>query len=182
MKRVIHNFDSPERFVAGTVGLPGERTFFLQASSGNKVTSVVLEKAQVFAIAERITFMLKELKRNQLSLALEILPLDERPLEMPILEEFRVGIMSLSWLSDREKVLLQLQALTENVPENDELIEDDVEDAPDLLRVLISAGQAQSFAQRAISLVNAGREPCAFCGLPLDPTGHVCPRANGYRR
>jgi hypothetical protein len=30
--------------------------------------------------------------------------------------------------------------------------------------------------------VSAGREPCPFCGSPLDPTGHVCPRANGFRR
>jgi hypothetical protein len=24
--------------------------------------------------------------------------------------------------------------------------------------------------------------PCPFCGGPLDAGGHVCPRANGYRR
>lgn len=182
MTRIVHTFDMPDRFVAGTVGIPGERTFFLQASSGNRVTSVVLEKTQVSAISERIGFMLKELKRNQPTMRIEILPLDERALETPILEEFRVGIMSLSWIADRERVLLQLQAITENDQENEELIEDEAQDAPDLLRVLMSPGQAQSFAQRALSLVAAGREPCVFCGLPLDAVGHVCPRANGYRR
>ncbi|MCB1239503.1 MAG: DUF3090 family protein, partial [Tetrasphaera sp.] len=35
---------------------------------------------------------------------------------------------------------------------------------------------------RAGALVAAGRPPCPFCGQALDPSGHICPRANGYRR
>ncbi|MCW2520234.1 MAG: hypothetical protein JWR46_2853, partial [Mycobacterium sp.] len=31
MTRSIHVFRSPDRFVAGTVGQPGDRTFYLQA-------------------------------------------------------------------------------------------------------------------------------------------------------
>ena len=53
MATVIHRFDPPERFVAGTVGPPGQRTFFLQARSGARVTSVALEKQQVAVLAER---------------------------------------------------------------------------------------------------------------------------------
>ena len=34
---VVHEFDPPERFVAGTVGEPGARTFFLQARSGPRL-------------------------------------------------------------------------------------------------------------------------------------------------
>jgi uncharacterized repeat protein (TIGR03847 family) len=48
---VVHRFDPPERFVAGTVGPPGQRTFFLQARSGTRVTSVSLEKQQVAVLA-----------------------------------------------------------------------------------------------------------------------------------
>ena len=53
MNRTVFDYDRPTRFVAGTVGLPGERTFYLQAREGNEVTSVALEKAQVAALAER---------------------------------------------------------------------------------------------------------------------------------
>ena len=64
-----------------------------------------------------------------------------------------------------------------------ELDEDDVpDDAPDVLRVRMSGEQARAFAARALAVVAAGRPPCPFCHLPLDPGGHVCPRANGYRR
>jgi uncharacterized repeat protein (TIGR03847 family) len=47
---------------------------------------------------------------------------------------------------------------------------------------VLSPPQARSFVRRARALVSAGRPPCPFCGGPLDPTGHVCPRANGYKR
>ncbi len=50
------------------------------------------------------------------------------------------------------------------------------------LRVALSPAQARVFARRAAPLVAAGRPPCPFCGNPLDPDGHICPRANGYQR
>jgi uncharacterized repeat protein (TIGR03847 family) len=57
---VIHEFDPPERFVAGTVGEPGARTFFLQARSGPRLVSVALEKQQVVVLAERVDELLDE--------------------------------------------------------------------------------------------------------------------------
>ena len=40
----------------------------------------------------------------------------------------------------------------------------------------------REFIARAKRVVDAGRPPCPFCGQPLDPSGHLCPRHNGYRR
>lgn len=182
MARIIFNFDPVERFVAGTVGEPGERAFYLQARTGARLTSVLVEKAQVFAIAERIGLLLRELKRNDTTFRVETLPTDDAPLEHPIFEEFRVGVIALSWLSDRDLLSIDLQAMREQAPESDELLRDDSEGAPDVLRVILTPGQAQAFATRALVVVHAGRPPCPFCGLALDPRGHVCPRANGYRR
>lgn len=181
MKRIIHEFDLPERCVAGTVGEPGDRTFFVQVRSGKRLTSVVCEKGQIYAIAERIELLFKELRRNGSHFSLPKVTPDNAPLETPILEEFRVGVISLSWLSDRDSLLLQLQALEENPGDDAPLVEGDQE-GPDILRIILSAPQGRSFATRALALVGAGRQPCTFCGLPLDPGGHVCPRANGYRR
>ena len=39
---------------------------------------------------------------------------------------------------------------------------------------------AMLFATGAIAVVQAGRPPCPQCGAPLEPTGHFCPRRNGY--
>jgi uncharacterized repeat protein (TIGR03847 family) len=46
----------------------------------------------------------------------------------------------------------------------------------------MAPAQARAFARRCARVVSAGRPACPFCGQPLDPTGHICPRANGYRR
>jgi uncharacterized repeat protein (TIGR03847 family) len=64
MPRQIFEYDPPERFVTGTVGEPGQRTFFLQASAGGRVTSVALEKAQATVLAERVEALLDEVVRR----------------------------------------------------------------------------------------------------------------------
>ena len=182
MAQIIFNFDPVERFVVGTIGEPGERTFYLQARSGTRLTSVAAEKSQIFAIAERITFLLKELKKGDPTFRVETLPIDSDPLEQPVFEEFRVGVMGLSWLSDREMVAIDFQAAAVDEDENADIAPDDSEEALDILRVLLTPAQAQAFALRSQMVLNAGRPPCPFCAAPLDPRGHLCPRANGYRR
>lgn len=182
MSRLLITYDPAERFVVGTVGEPGERSFFLQARDGKRLTSVLLEKAQVVAIAERLDLLLRELKRLDPNFVISSAPRDDEPLEQPIVEEFRVGLISLSWLSDREMISIELQAASEQDDADEELFIEDPEDVPDMLHVVLTSAQTQAFIKRAMNVVGAGRPPCSFCGLPLDPRGHVCPRANGYRR
>lgn len=182
MSRLVITYDPVERFVAGTVGEPGDRSFFLQARHGKRLTSVLLEKAQVIAIVERLGLLLRELKRIDPNFMITSIPVDDEPLEQPIVEEFRVGLISLSWLSDREVVSIELQATSDQDENGENLFIQDPENGPDVLQVILTAVQTEAFIKRATNVVNAGRPPCPFCGLLLDPRGHVCPRANGYRR
>ncbi|MFG3256644.1 DUF3090 domain-containing protein [Streptomyces sp. NPDC048172] len=194
MSRQVFLYDPPDRFIAGTVGLPGRRTFFLQATAGGRTTSVALEKAQVEALAERIDELLDEVVRRSGGNAPvpAVAPSevdDTAPLETPVEEEFRVGTMALAWDGEGERMVVEAQAIVELEPDADEdladaeerLLQDD-ENGPPMLRVRISGSMARSFAKRALEVVNAGRPPCPLCSLPLDPEGHVCPRQNGYRR
>ncbi|MFL5642775.1 MAG: DUF3090 family protein, partial [Chloroflexota bacterium] len=64
MARRRYLFDPPDRFVAGTIGRPGDRTFFLQARDGQRVVSIVLEKVQVAVLADRLGDLLTELERR----------------------------------------------------------------------------------------------------------------------
>jgi len=89
----------------------------------------------------------------------------------------------LAFDSDSQLIQLDLQAASESDEQQGELI--DIADLgvdQDIVRIYISVGVADAFAKRAITVVNAGRTPCPFCGGPIDPRGHLCPRANGYRR
>ena len=167
-----HTFTNPQRCVAGTIGEPGERAFYIQARSDNRVVSVALEKAQVQAAATRLELMIAEVRKSNPLIAIQSLPVDDAPLDTPVDEEFQVGAISLAWDEDEQLITLELYEL-----------EEDEEDAEgDVLEINFSLGVASSFANRSKALVNAGRVPCPFCGIPIDPRGHLCPRANGYRR
>jgi uncharacterized repeat protein (TIGR03847 family) len=186
MTRQIHEYSAPDRFVVGTVGMPGERTFFLQARQGNAITSVALEKAQVAALAERIDQLLDEVSgtRAEPGTVPETAPpalADTAPLDAPIVEEFRVGAMALGWDDASLRVVIEAHAVAEEDEEVPD-IADDSSEGPDTLRVWMGPGHARAFAERARVVVSAGRPPCPFCSQPLDPEGHICPRANGYRR
>ncbi|WP_181764692.1 DUF3090 domain-containing protein [Streptomyces albidus (ex Kaewkla and Franco 2022)] len=194
MSRQVFLYDPPDRFIAGTVGLPGRRTFYLQASASGRTTSVALEKAQVEALAERIDELLDEVVRrsggNAPVPAVAPTEIDDKePLETPVEEEFRVGTMALAWDGDGERMVVEAQAIVELEADSDEdladaeerLLQDD-ENGPPMLRVRLEGTMARAFAKRAMEVVNAGRPPCPLCSLPLDPEGHVCPRQNGYRR
>ena len=186
---VVHGFDPPERFVAGTVGPPGQRTFFLQARSGTRVVSVALEKQQVQALAERVDELLDEVMAGQVGEAIvpAVAPLgleDSDPLEQPIEEEFRAGTMTLSWDPADERVVIEVFPFTEAaVVTPDQLDEDFEEPEPEeVFLVRIPAGPARAFVKRAEQVLEAGRPSCPFCGNPIDPDGHLCVRANGFRR
>jgi uncharacterized repeat protein (TIGR03847 family) len=171
MTRRLFIFDGPDRFVPGAIGDPGERTFYLQARKGSALISVGLEKSQVAALATRLDDLLEAVEAPPETSS------DDIGLEEPIVELFRVGAMALAWDPATEAIVIEAQTPTED----GEYVElpDDAEDGPDLLRVRIDARQARRFVRHAEALVTSGRPACPFCGQPLDPAGHFCPRSNG---
>ena len=180
----VYYYDPPDRFVAGAVGQPGERIFYLQATSSGRVTSVVLEKFQVSLLAERLDELLDEVLRRtsgspEVPAAAPAALQDDGPLDLPLLEDFRVGAIALAWDGDGGMVLIEAQEESDEPVEP--LAEDLPADGPGVLRVRITPGAARAFAQRALKVVSAGRPPCPLCGLPLDTDGHICPRQNGHR-
>jgi uncharacterized repeat protein (TIGR03847 family) len=182
MARQIHVFRSPDRFLAGTVGQPGEREFFLQVVDGRRVLSVSCEKQQVAVLADRLGSLITEVARRfgaqaDPGIAGEI----DLTLTTPVDAEFRVGTMGLAWDGEGSQVIVELLALSEEEVGEDIVLEDR-EDGPDALRVFLSLAAARDFAKHAEQVVAAGRPPCPLCSNPLDPDGHICPRLNGYHR
>jgi uncharacterized repeat protein (TIGR03847 family) len=178
MDPVMHSFDPPERFVAGTVGAPGQRTFFLQARAGRRLVSVALEKQQVTVLAQRVDELLDELMQADTDILIPaVAPLDladDAPLEQPIDEQFRAGTMTLSWDTDDERIVIEVYPI--DTPD------EEPEVAGEVLVVRLPAASARAFVERAGKVVSAGRPDCPFCGEPVDPMGHLCVRANGFKR
>lgn len=184
MPHQTFRFADPERFVAGTVGEPGQRAFFLQVREGSRLATVLLEKEQVQALAERMDELLDQVvRRTGGDAPVPALPPDDvedtEPLEQPIESEFRVGTMTLAWDNDVGRVVVEAFGTGE---EGDAVPDEEAPPERDVMVVSISGTAARAFAKRAHALVGAGRPACPLCALPLDPKGHVCPRQNGHMR
>lgn len=171
----MYNLDTVDRFVLGTVGQPGERAFYLQIRKAGQNFTFALEKGQAQALTERFVEILKDARATQGGSVK-----DSEPLETPIDSEFSLGVMSITWQFDSQLIRFEGQALTGEDSEVvfDEIVSDDSPDAPAIVRITLTPTQVRSFISRSMSVIKAGRQPCMFCGGPINIDGHICPRAN----
>ena len=168
------SFDQPDRFIVGTIGAPGEREFYFQIRQKNLLVSLATEKSQATALAERISTIIREIKKSAPLSAVNPAPVDDLPLELPLDSEFVVGAIGIAF--DPSQLEIEISFRAEDAYE----VED--EDSGPLVEIHLDLSMALAFAQRTMALVAAGRPLCPFCISPIDPRGHLCPRANGYRR
>mgnify|MGYP001036712506 CR=1 FL=1 len=171
---VFYEFEDVDAFTTGTIGRPGSRVFYLQARHGKQRVAVKCEKQQVSAIAEYLRRVLNDLP-----------PPDDRPvsgaLELiePVHEAFVLGPIGLGYDRTSDRLVVQLEEFRV-VDESDDAGADDDEasDGDGHIRLYVTRGQAASFCERAAQVVAAGRPDCQWCGFPIDPDGHPCPRMN----
>lgn len=175
--------------MVGTLGDPGERHFFIQVSSAIGLNTISLTKSQLIALVERFEELLRELKRKKIASDSELnappIVLEEK-LEFPIEEDFHAGVMGITWESITENILLEIQEYSE-LEEFSDLVQidedtDEFDFPPDILLAILKISQIKGFINLADKVIEAGRAICPFCGLPIDISGHLCPRANGYKR
>ena len=157
--------DPVDRIAVGTVGPTGQRAFYIQARGSYRDLTMLVEKVQVQALAERAQALLESEDAGP----------NEAPGDLvePVQPDWRAGQLGLGFDTDRKMALMVAQ----------EAPADDAEDVdPETLataRLWLRPAQLAAFARRGVELVNAGRPLCAMCGLPIDPEGHLCPRKNG---
>ncbi|MGI9023114.1 MAG: DUF3090 family protein [Acidimicrobiales bacterium] len=164
------SFEIPQvdALTAGAIGPPGERVFYLQARQGTQVVSLRLEKTQVAALVTYLDTLLTDLPTP------DDLPITDDPadmdLEQPVVAEWVVGSLGVSYDEDTDRVVVVAEELVE---------EDDTEAAR--ARITATRGQIAALARHGAEVVEAGRPPCPLCGQPVNPEGHMCIRLNGHR-
>ena len=164
----LWEFGDVDTFTTGTLGTPGQRTFFVQVRAGDTRVTVKCEKQQVSALSDYLGRLLTELP------APEEMPLGESMELVQPQPAFTVGPIGLAYDQELDRFVVMLEELVED-PE-----EESVGEPPDpgRLRVQLTRSQAAAFCARAETVVAAGRPTCLFCGQPMDPAGHSCPRMN----
>jgi len=155
--------ESPDHFTTGAVGPPGQRVFYLQARQGRTVVTLKSEKEQVRALGEYLANLLERLPETR-----EAAPKDVALLE-PVDEVWAVGTIGVGLDEPNGRVVVVLTGVVEEEGEE-----------PPSARIVVTRAQAAAFVERSRALVQAGRPICPMCSGPIDPDGHVCPRANGH--
>ena len=174
MPTLVHLFDWPDRVVVGTVGRPGSRTFYLQVRDGARNASIALEKEQSAVLAEKIdeildALMTDESNRFSVPAATPVELVDNDPLDQPVEEQFRAGLMRLGWDPSTAQVIVEAFPL--EVTADDEASEP--EEPSEMLLVKMPVGTARAFVERTRQVVLSGRPLCPLCGQPADDD-HVC--------
>jgi uncharacterized repeat protein (TIGR03847 family) len=175
----VYEFAWPDRVVVGTIGLPGARTFYLQVRAGTQIVSIALEKQQSALLAEKIDGILDQLitvEGNPFSVpaSTPIELVDNDQLEA-VQEQFRTGAMSLGWDPTTAQVVIEAYPITDvDADDNDESLDEDGANEPEMLLVRMPVGTARAFAKRTREIVGAGRPTCSLCGYPIDADGHIC--------
>jgi uncharacterized repeat protein (TIGR03847 family) len=162
------SFDVPDPmvFTSGTVGDPGHRIFYLQAQGGGQVVTLKCEKQQVGALAEYLDGLLADLPTPDPNAVPTLLDLVS-----PLVPEWVVGTLAVAWDDNADRMVLVAEELL-----TEEEVEAGIE--PAQARFRLTREQVAAFVERARVIVAGGRPPCQFCGRPLDPEGHACPRMN----
>ena len=173
----IIELDDVDSLGAGAVGEPGHRAFYLQARTEHTQLTVLVEKQQVEMLATEAVAFLDHIADEYPELPIDV-PLAQTLLREPTVPLFRARLIGLGFDTERELVLLELR---EHAEDDDDT--DDVEATADdeqgyVARIYATRAQVRAMAARGAEAVTGGRPPCPLCEMPMDPSGHQCPRWN----
>ncbi len=164
---LLYDLNPVSKVMAGALGEPGHRVFYLQGRQGTLLVTLQAEKEQIGSLSAGIVEMLDKLGERREEGAVS--PYDAT-LEEPAEPLFRVGQLGLGY--DQEHDLLVIVAYEVSEEENPETV--------NVVRFWATRDQMRGLAEHAGQAVAGGRPICVLCGKPIDPEGHFCPRRNGH--
>ncbi len=166
-----YDFPHAEVFWPGAEGPPGKRVFFLAGGADGELVYLRCEKQQVAALGEYLLALLDDLSPD-------VEPAKGHGEVTPLPFQWDVGSIGVKYVEPEGRIVVVLEEVVTTDPTTDATEEAAKEAKPATARFCFTLPQAAAFAQFALDLVAQGRPGCGFCGLPIDPEGHVCPRMN----
>jgi uncharacterized repeat protein (TIGR03847 family) len=168
-------FDPVDAIGAGAFGVPGARTFVIQARKGSALLSVLVEKEQVALLAAEAEQFLDRIEEEDPDVPPDVHAVDDCG---PVEEDeplFRARLIGIGYDPDRHLVLIELR---EDAVEEDEAPPALDESEGRVARLYATRAQVRAMVAHGAESVDAGRPKCQLCDFPMDPDGHVCPRWN----
>ncbi len=164
--RAKYAFGVPSQVKAEAIGVPGKRTFRLVLESGAASASLWLEKEQLHQLALYIQEISASLPSD--SKAREGQPPEPQWSGGVTNIDFKIGRLALGHDSGSNCLLF----LTHDIEKPDDNVA--------TLSFWLPLRQGEELAEEALKVCAAGRPQCFLCGQPINPEGHMCPRANGH--
>ncbi|MDG2263363.1 MAG: DUF3090 family protein [Actinomycetota bacterium] len=130
----------PTNFVAGTVGEPGDRIFFIQGADTTDLVSLKLEKGQVQGLASGMAELLDRLDVDKTASP-------PSTLIEPVMAAWTVGGLGIGLDEEGQRVVVVA----------DEIIENDEQEAA-TARFHLTYSQARGFIEHSLFLVEYGRD------------------------
>src|SRR5215475_9804319 len=166
MAEAQYDFASVDAIDAESIGTPGKRTFRLRILRGDNSAALWMEKQQLAALGEALPRLLEQLNApDEDAESIASFPDD------PTID-FKVGRMALGYAAQEDRLVL----VAHDVEAGDD------ESIQPTLSCRFTREQARSLSESCAEAVAGGRPICQLCHRPIDPEGHMCPRANGHQK
>jgi len=183
----IIELDDVDSLGTGAVGTPGKRAFYIQARTENAQLTVLVEKEQVALLATEAVAFLDRIADDYPETPASV-PDTDTTLREPTVPLFRARLIGLGFDPERSRVLIELrERSTEDEDEDEDEEEEDLDEHSDddddeeagyVARIYATRAQVRAMAARGAEAVAGGRPACPLCDMPMDPSGHICPRWN----
>jgi uncharacterized repeat protein (TIGR03847 family) len=180
MSEARFEFSAVDAIDAESIGEPGKRTFRVRILRGDESASLWMEKHRIAALGEAIPRLIEQIDTPDQHPDVRANPIGYFPDEPTV--EFKVGRLALGYAAQEDRLVLIAHDLAVEMAEGEE--EGDNEDDSDLpaFACRFTREQARTLSHSCTDAVAGGRPDCMLCHRPIDPGGHMCPRANGYQK
>ena len=186
MAEAQFDFKAIDAIDAESIGSPGKRTFRVRIIRGDESASLWVEKQQLAALGEAIPRLIEQLNDPDQHPDVDARPISYFPDDPTV--EFKVGRLALGYAAQEDRLVLVAHDLASEVEEG-EGEEDDLEGEEEIqdsdlptFSCRFTREQARFLSNACADAVAGGRPACMLCHRPMDPEGHMCPRANGHQK
>jgi uncharacterized repeat protein (TIGR03847 family) len=140
------------------------------------VVTVIVEKVQIQTLALGIEDFLAELNQRYPDLPAVSSEYDEATMHIqpPVDPLFRVGELGLAYDADSDMAVLVVREI--QTADNEGNTEES-----SVVRYWCTRTQLYAMGRWGLEVSGRGRPICPYCGQPMDPSGHFCPKRNGHK-
>jgi uncharacterized repeat protein (TIGR03847 family) len=185
MARVEIDLNPVSHITTDAIGQPGKRVFYIQGRKLEQTITLIVEKVQIQTLSLGVEEFLSEIASRYPGLEDASADYDEPYMSIlpPVDPLFRVGELALAYDTESDLAILIAREISpadeSDQPESEQ--ENEEEEEGGVVRFWCSRSQLLAMCRWGLEISSRGRPTCPYCGQPIDPGGHFCPKRNGHK-